>query len=210
VIVLITDPRKDDAELLKIVSAACRAIPSGELAVIFRDHSRDDFGVVDVAQKLRDVTREHGHSFLVKQNHLRIAYEVGADGVHVSEPKPNGDTFRKMASPRVIVSVPAHSEADVSHALTHAINWVLVSPIFPTPEKGAPRGLDAIRNAAEIRADHELPKIIALGGIDASNARSCIEAGADGVAVIRAILHAADPFAAARSLWDVVVASKKR
>ncbi len=209
-IVLITDPRKDDAALVKIVSAGCRAIPAGELAVIFRDHSRDDFGVVDVAQKLRNVTRKHGHLFLVKQNHLRIAYEVGADGVHVSEPKPNGDTFRKMASPRVIVSVPAHSDDDVSHALTNEISWVLVSPIFSSPEKGAPRGLDAIRNAAKIMVDRASLRIIALGGVDASNAGSCMEAGADGVAVIRAILDAADPYEAARSLWDVVLASKTR
>jgi thiamine-phosphate pyrophosphorylase len=210
VIVLITDPRKDDDALVKIVSAACRAIPAGNFAVLLRDHSRDDLGVLDVAQKIVSLTREHGHFFLVKQNHLRIAFEVGADGVHVNDPRPNGKAFRQMASENVIVSAPAHSDADVTHGIERDIDWIFVSPIFETPNKGEPRGLDAIRNAAKITADHPSTKIIALGGVDASNAKSCMDAGADGVAVIRSILDAADPFAASRALADVVLASKKR
>ena len=207
-IVLITDPRKNDASLVKIVGEASRAIPAGNFAVLLRDHTRDDLGVVDVAQQLVNITRDHGHFFLVKQNHLRVAYEVGADGVHVNDPRPNGKDFR--ASEKGVVSASAHSDNDVQHALSHDIDWVLVSPIFPTPNKGEPRGISAIANAAEIKGKHASPRIIALGGVDASNAKSCMDAGADGVAVIRAILDAVDPFAAARALFDVVVASKRR
>jgi thiamine-phosphate pyrophosphorylase len=210
VIILITDPRKDDAALVKIVSDACRAIPAGKLAILLRDKTRDDFGVIDVAQRLRDITRERQQLFLVSRNHFRLAYEVGADGVHVNDPKPNGDAYREMASERVIVSMPAHTDEEVNHARKSKIDWVLVSPIFATPNKGEPRGLDAIRNAAKIKGDHDLPKIIALGGVDPSNAQSCIEAGADGVAVIRAILDARDPFEASRALWDAVITSKTR
>jgi thiamine-phosphate pyrophosphorylase len=210
VIVLITDLRKTDDDLAKIATAACRAIPKGELAILFRDKTRDDFGALAVVQRLRNITNEHGQLFLVTSGHWRLAYEVGADGVHVNEPTPKGDTYREMATERVIVSMPAHSDEDVKHARDNKINWALVSPIFATPNKGQPRGLDAIRNAAKIKANQKFLKIIALGGIDASNARACIEAGADGVAVIRAILDAADPFAAARDLWNVVLASKER
>jgi thiamine-phosphate pyrophosphorylase len=210
VIVLITDPRKTDDALAKIATAACRAIPKGELAILFRDKTRDDLEALGVVQQLRNITNEHAQLFLVTRRHWRLAYEVGADGVHVNDPKPNGDTYREMATDRVIVSVPAHSDDEVTHARDHKINWALVSPVFATPNKGQPRGLDAIRNAAKIKGDHEALKIIALGGIDAANARACIEAGADGVAVIRAILDAPDPFVAARELWDVVLASKTR
>ncbi len=210
-IVLITDPRKSDDQLVEIVSDACRAIPKGELAILFRDKTRDVYGVLDVVQRLEKIVHEHGQLFFLTRRHLRAAWEIAVDGVHMNEEKPDATSRAKfLPATQCLISVPAHSDADVTHARAHDVDWIFVSPIFATPNKGAPRGVDAIRNAAEIKADHARSKIIALGGIDASNARSCIEAGADGVAVIRAILDAPDPFAAARSLWDVVLASKQR
>ena len=225
-IVLITDPRKSDTQLVDIASEACRAIPSGELAVLFRDNTRDAYGVFDVAQRLQKIAHNHHQLFFLTRRHLRVAWEIPVDGLHMNEEKPDATARVKLLpSPKVTMSVPAHSDADVTHAVTHEIDRVLVSPIFATPNKGEPRGLDAIRNAAKIRGDHALrlvsnhethapegriAKIIALGGIDASNAQSCIEAGADGVAVIRAILDARDPFEASRALWDAVIASKER
>jgi thiamine-phosphate pyrophosphorylase len=210
VIVLITDPRKSDEELAQIAGEASRAIPKGKLAIMLRDKARDDDGVLSLATKLNEIAHAHGHVFLVQDNHHRIAFEVGADGVHVTASKPKGAAYREGASERVIVSMPAHSDDDVKHAHQNRIDWVLVSPIFATPNKGEPRGVSAIRNAAEIKGDHERLNVIALGGVDASNAGSCIEAGADGVAVIRAILDAADPFEASRALWNAVITSKSR
>jgi thiamine-phosphate pyrophosphorylase len=210
VIVLITDARKNDEELAKIATLACGAIPKGQLAIMLRDKTRDDLDVLSLATKLSEIAHEHGHLFLVQDNHHRVAFEVGADGVHVTKPKPKGARYREGASPRAIVSMPAHSDNDVEHARKNEIDWVFVSPIFATPNKGEPRGLSAIANAAKITADQSPLKIIALGGIDASNARSCIDAGADGVAVIRAILDAPDPQAASRALWNAVIASRER
>jgi thiamine-phosphate pyrophosphorylase len=211
VIVLITDPRKSDDQLVEMARQACSAIPKGELAILLRDKTRDIDGVLDVAQRLEKIAHEHGQLFFMTRTHLRVAWEIAIDGVHMNEEKPGANARAKLLpGPKVMMSMPAHSDADVTHAISHDVDWVFVSPIFATPNKGAPRGLDAIRNAAKIRADHDSPKIIALGGVDASNAKSCMDAGADGVAVIRAILDAADPFAAARALSDVVLASKKR
>jgi thiamine-phosphate pyrophosphorylase len=211
VIVLITDPRKSDDQLVEIVSDACRAIPKGELAILFRDKTRDVYGVLDVVQRLEKIVHEHGQLFFLTRRHLRIVWEMAIDGVHMNEEKLDATSRAKLLPrPDLLLSMPAHSDADVTHAIAHDVDWIFVSPIFATPEKGAPRGLDAIRNAAKIKAEHARSKIIALGGIDRTNAKSCIEAGADGVAVIRAILDAPDPFAAARALYDVVLASKQR
>jgi thiamine-phosphate pyrophosphorylase len=73
---------------------------------------------------------------------------------------------------------------------------VLVSPIFDTPGK-VPRGVEALRTARAMRPDVSL---FALGGINAANAMTCYRAGATGVAVMRALLDAADPAAVARAL----------
>ena len=106
---------------------------------------------------------------------LFVASIAGADGVH--------GTF----------SVSTHSDDDVRNARSKVI---LVSPIFETPGKGPARGLDAIRSAARIT---RIP-IYALGGVDAGNARACIDAGAHGVAVIRAVFGRSNAGEAARAL----------
>ncbi len=77
----------------------------------------------------------------------------------------------------------------------------MVSPIFATPNKGAPRGLDAIREARAIAPELFL---YALGGVDESNARACIDAGANGVAVVRALFSAPDPEAATVALLRAI------
>ena len=200
-IVLVTAPSKDDAGIVSVVEAIAPVVPGGKLAVILRDKKRDDVDVLPLAEKLRRITRDHGQLFVVHRDHLRIAYEIGADGVH--DPTPKLDArLHKNGAPNAIVSVPAHSDADVAHAAKHGADWVLVSPIFETPGKGKARGLDAIRSAAENAGN---AKIIALGGIDVTNAESCIRAGASGIAVVRAILHAEDPAAAATALWNAIV-----
>jgi thiamine-phosphate pyrophosphorylase len=95
------------------------------------------------------------------------------------------------------ITVAALTDLDVRHAAEDGADGALVSPIFATPGKGAPRGLDAIRRA---RAIAPRLGIHALGGIDPSNVASCLEAGATGVAAIRAIFGVLDPAAAARAL----------
>lgn len=202
-IVLITDPSRSDDDLARIVRAAGEEIPRGKLAVLLRDKSRDDMGALALAQSLRAITRAQGHLFLVHRHHVRLAFEVGADGVHDPTPKLDPIVHKKDA-PSAIVSVPAHSDDDVRHAVDEKIDWVLVSPIFATPEKGVPRGTSAIRNAAQIKGDRESPAIFALGGIRAENAASCMQAGALGIAVIRSIVHAVDPRAATRDLWKAI------
>ncbi len=93
------------------------------------------------------------------------------------------------------ISTSAHSDADVVRARTLGADSVLVSPIFATssgaPEHGnpetwvkPPRGLDALRSAKAC-ANGQL-RIVALGGVLPENAGSCIAAGTDGLAVMRA------------------------
>jgi thiamine-phosphate pyrophosphorylase len=78
----------------------------------------------------------------------------------------------------------------VRHAIKGGASAVLVSPIFVTKGKGAPRGVEAITRARElVGAAPGAPRVLvyALGGVDARNVGACRAAGADGVAAIRAL-----------------------
>ena len=92
---------------------------------------------------------------------------------------------------------------DEALELKRGADYLGVSPVFDTPTKtDAPRatGLDGL---AAIRAATRLP-LVAIGGLNAANAADAIRAGADGIAVVSAIVAAADPRAAASALREAI------
>jgi thiamine-phosphate pyrophosphorylase len=102
------------------------------------------------------------------------------------------------------ISVAAHTRDDVGQAVEEGADAVLVSPVFDTRGKRG-RGVAAIREAREVvDAAHSKVAVLALGGVDADNAAVCVAAGADGVAVVRALLASADPYRVAGRLHDVL------
>jgi thiamine-phosphate pyrophosphorylase len=115
-----------------------------------------------------------------------------ADGVHLGA---DGSIAAARAAGAKLVGISAHDRSELQRARDHGADYATYSPIFPTTSKpgyGPALGLDALRQAAREVA---LP-IVALGGIDVSNAPACLQAGAHGVAVLGAFAHAADPAAA--------------
>jgi thiamine-phosphate pyrophosphorylase len=110
------------------------------------------------------------------------------------------------------ITVATHTNDEVERALALGADGVLVSPIFETPGagKGSPRGVAALEAAArELEGRREKhagahAMIYGLGGIDASRARACAEAGAHGVAVIRAIFESNDPAKEAVAMWEAL------
>lgn len=153
------------------------------------------------ARALRALTRAGGASFIVN-GPPELAAEVDADGVHVPgfarDPAALARA-RTAVGPSRAIYVPVHTRDEVLLARDAGADAVLVSPIFESPGKGPARGLGALEEADEARALAPL-WVYALGGIDASRASACHRAGADGVAIIRALLDAPDPAATARAL----------
>jgi thiamine-phosphate pyrophosphorylase len=93
---------------------------------------------------------------------------------------------------------------DVARSASLPVDYLGVSPIHATPTKTdtqPPWGLDGLR---QVRSATALP-LVAIGGIQARNARDILRAGADGLALVSALCAAADPCAAAlelRQLFD--------
>lgn len=103
-----------------------------------------------------------------------------------------------------LVGYSAHAADEAQKAFSHNVDFCTLSPIFATPSKVGilnPIGMKAIRKARNLLPGNV---IVALGGINESNAEQCIRAGATGVAVIRAIMAADDPEKAARRLMRII------
>ena len=202
-LLLISDPRWSEERIAAVAEKAASAVPG--FAVQLRDRSaRTDDDLLPFAMRLREITARHG-AMLIVNRRFGLARRIGADGVHApvaeteaeTETESETETETETESARMWRSAPAHSDEDVRRARDAGVDAVLVSPIFEVPGKGLARGLGAIRAACAVAPELQ---IIALGGVEVESAARCVEAGASGVAVIRALLAAADPAAAARAL----------
>jgi thiamine-phosphate pyrophosphorylase len=205
-LVLITDPRFSAAHTDAVIASVAAALTAGEFAVQLRDKDPAAPDFAARARGLRALTASLGTQLIIN-GPVELAREVGADGVHVPGSASIAGARRALGDAAYITSV-AHDDDDVRRALAECADAVLVSPIFATPGKGTPRGVEALRRAAAMAAvssSKGAPRalgIYALGGVDAFNAVRCFEAGASGVAVIRALLAAADSAAVARAIVD--------
>lgn len=176
-VLLVTDPRWSDERIVEVTRAAGGALGAA-FAVQVRDRAAPP---ASLARSLRDVTRASGARLYVNR-WIDLARAIDADGLH-------GAAWERA------FTMPAHDDTELSSAIALGAEAVLVSPIFETPGKGPAKGVGAIAHARQLAPRHV--RIVALGGITAENAAACRASGADAVAVMRALLDADDPAAAA-------------
>jgi len=112
-----------------------------------------------------------------------IAYAAGASGVHLKSTSIPVDSIRSAFGESFVIGASAHSLEDASTAAKCGADFAVLAPIFETPGKGEPLGPDYLRSVCEVLAHFP---VIALGGIDQTNAGTAIAAGAAGVAGIKA------------------------
>ena len=114
-----------------------------------------------------------------------------------------------MLLPGFIIGVSVGTVEEAVEAEREGADYIALSPTFSTASKdnaGPGYGLDRLR---EIRSKVALP-VIAIGGINRQNVQDVIAAGADGIAVISAVVARPDITAAARELRDLVQKSKRK
>jgi thiamine-phosphate pyrophosphorylase len=157
-------------------------------AVQLRDPELPARALLDLGARLRAATRAVGAG-LVVNDRLDLARALGADGVHLGRRSVRIADARALLGAGAWVSVACHAVDEVVRAAEEGADAAVLSPIFPSPGKGAPIGVAAIAAAREaLRARGLRAAIVALGGVSTGNAAACFAAGADAVAAIRADL----------------------
>jgi thiamine-phosphate pyrophosphorylase len=110
---------------------------------------------------------------------------------------------RKLMGPAAIIGLSVEKWKDVEDGQKLDVDYIGVSPIFLTPTKTDTKGAWGLSGLAKIKAFSRHP-LVAIGGINESNARDVIAAGADCIAVVSAICAAPDPAAATRNLKSII------
>lgn len=147
---------------------------------------------------LREICRD---TLFQINDRVDIALAVNADGVHLGQSDMPCGVTRKLLGVEKIIGITVHNLAEAVQAESIGADYLGVSPIFQTatkPDAGKPAGISLIE---EIRAIVDIP-LIAIGGIDHSNAIDVIRAGADGLCAISSVVAKEDVKAEIKKFQD--------
>jgi thiamine-phosphate pyrophosphorylase len=162
------------------------AVSCGVKVVQYRNKNAETRQMYEEAVRLREICRNSDSIFLINDR-VDIALAAEADGVHLGQSDMPCLAARKLLGPEKIIGVTVHNLAEALLAESIGADYLGVSPIFQTatkPDAGKPAGISLIE---EIRAQVEIP-LIAIGGINHSNAREVVRAGADGLCAISCVV----------------------
>lgn len=178
------------------------AVAGGATLVQLRDKEASTAELVAVAELLHEQLAARGVPLLVNDR-LDVAQAVGAAGVHLGQSDMPAFTARRLLGPDAVIGLSAETLEQALAARELDVDYLGIGPVFATTTKTdtqPPWGLEKLR---ELRP-HSAHPLVAIGGIDASNASRVTAAGADGIAVVSAICSADDPRRSAAELREAV------
>ncbi len=201
---LVTDPELARGRPLAAVVAA--AVKGGVTLVQLRDKAAGGRALLEMARALKALLDPLGVPLIVNDR-VDVAVAAGAAGCHVGQSDLPAAAARALLGPDAILGVSLDAVAQVHAVDPEIVDYVAHGPFAATatkPDAGGPVGAAGL---AAVRALTQLP-LVAIGGIDALNAGDAVRAGADGIAVVSAIVAAADPETASRQLRRALEAAR--
>jgi thiamine-phosphate pyrophosphorylase len=177
---------------------AREAIAGGATVIQLRDKEASTKELVEIGRRLRRLTAERGVTFIVNDR-VDVALAVDADGVHLGQEDMPAALARQLMGPAKVIGVSAGTVEEAKRAEKEGANYLGVGPVYATvtkPDAGEPIGVEGL---AEILRAVSIP-VVAIGGINEGNVEEVVATGADGVAVVSAVVGAQDIEAAARRL----------
>jgi thiamine-phosphate pyrophosphorylase len=173
------------------LDTATKAVEGGASVIQLRLKGACTGEVIDRGAPFRLLCTENGPMFVVNDD-VQAALALLADGVHLGQ---DDEGVELALEAGLMVGRSATTAEEAKLAEDEGASYIGAGPVWSTPSKpdaAAPIGLDGLRAISEAV---RIP-VIAIGGIDASNVRECIDAGAFGVAVVRAAADAGELSAA--------------
>jgi thiamine-phosphate pyrophosphorylase len=200
---LVTDPELARGRKLADVVAA--AVRGGVTLVQLRDKQAGGRALLETACALRSVLEPLGVPLIVNDR-VDVAHAAGV-GCHVGQSDLPAAAARAILGPDAILGVSL-DDPEQARAIDPAqVDYVAHGPFAATATKADAGGATGAEGLAATRRLTGLP-LVAIGGIDARNAAAAVRAGADGIAVVSAIMAAAEPEGASRELRAAIDAAR--
>lgn len=183
------------------------AVKGGVTMVQLREKDASTLEFYTLAMKMKEILKS-GNVPLIINDRLDIALACDADGLHIGQDDMPYAVARKLLGKDKIIGLSVESVQDAIDANAVDVDYIGISPVFGTQTKTdtAPAlGLEGIREITRICRHPS----VGIGGINLTNAQDIIQAGADGISVVSAIVSAVSPQEAAHRLKEIVDKSKK-
>lgn len=197
-IYLILDQEYADRD---IVSIAIDAVDAGVDVLQYREKRLSKKDALNMAERLRLITAGTGIPLIINDDPA-LALAVDADGVHLGQDDIPVHVARRIIGEDKIIGLSTHSYQEAVEAVSYDINYIGFGPVFASITKmvTAPLGAQAISRLRDVIS---IP-IIAIGGISEGNIADVIRCGADGAAVISAVLSSSDIKKSVRNLKEKI------
>lgn len=177
-----------------------QAIRGGATFVQLREKKLPYAEELRLAKAVKRVTDRYQVPFVIN-DHVELALECGADGVHVGQTDMNAADVRRQIGPGRILGVSAATVEQALAAQAAGADYLGVGAVFATTTKTDAKAL-AFKMLQDICAAVSIP-VVAIGGIQAENVRKLGGSGVDGIAVVSAIFAQPDVFAAAKQMRNL-------
>jgi thiamine-phosphate pyrophosphorylase len=202
---VVTDRHEAAGRVLEEVVAAAAQGGAGAIQLREKDLSARD--LYALGARLQIALAPYGVPLLINDR-LDVALALDTAGVHLAGHSLPTAVARRVLGTGKLLGVSTHSVEEARCAAEDGADFIVFGPVFTTPSKvayGPPQGLQHL--TAVVRAVH-IP-VIAIGGIDYTNLPQVMQAGAYGVAMIRAVLAAPDPYKATQQLREALAAASQ-
>ncbi|MFQ5443469.1 MAG: thiamine phosphate synthase [Nitrospinales bacterium] len=188
---------------LDIVNAA---VCGGVTSVQLREKIGSTRDFIEQALTIRDFLKSRDIPLIINDR-LDVALAVGADGVHLGQNDMPLAVARSIVQDTMIIGISANSLEDAVAAEKGGANYLGVGPIYATDTKNDTAPVLGLNGLRKIRKNIKIP-LVTIGGLNRSNAAQVIRNGADGIAVVSAIVAAENPEIASRELMNTIQQAK--
>ena len=198
---LVTDDNiSDKKNIFEIVKLA---VKGGVTMVQLREKKLSTKDFIEKAFELKKILNPFKVPLIINDN-VEVALAVKADGIHIGQNDMSFEKVRMLVPESMIIGLSVETIEQAIEAEKYDVDYLGVSPVFSTFTKinfnEKPWGLEGLKKLKSF-SKH---KLVAIGGINNTNAADVIKAGADGLAVVSAICSSSEPELAAKNLSEII------
>jgi thiamine-phosphate pyrophosphorylase len=179
-----------------------QAVKGGAAYVQLREKDVSTRFFVEEAKRIKKLLEQYRVPLIINDR-VDVALACGAEGVHIGQEDMPYEIVRKLMGQKAIIGLSVETWEDVKAGQKMDVNYIGVSPVFSTPTKTDTKGVWGLEGLAKIKAFSRHP-LVAIGGINESNVREVLKAGADCIAVVSAICASPHSETAARRINEII------
>ncbi len=175
-----------------LLDVITQAVEGGVNVVQIRDKNLGTRAFIEEALTIQAFLKTKGIPLLINDR-VDVALAIEADGAHIGQGDMPYPLARKLLGPQAIIGLSVDTYDELLQAEDFDVDYLGIGPVFPTStktdHKGFFWGIEGLRWARE----HSRHRLIAIGGINETNASDVAKTGVDGIAVVSAIVSASNP-----------------